>query len=108
MHNETGHLSRSGFVTLLVGEDKTPFHVHKDLICSNSELFKDCFERNFSEAENRIVSVPDDNVDAVETFVTRLYSGQIDYDGLRASVDSLVTTFTFGDKVLPKRVATTS
>ena len=83
-----------------MGKDKTSFCVHKNLIYAKSKFFKGCIERSFSEAENRTVSLPNDNVDAVETFVIWLYSEKIDHDRVCERIDGLVATYAFGDKIL--------
>ena len=93
-------LFRSEFVTLLVGKDKTVLRAHKDLLCVKSKFFEGCLEGNFSEAGHRIVSLPDDEIDAVGTFLIWVYFGICDFDPRILSINNMVARYGFGDKIL--------
>lgn len=53
-----------------------PFHVHRDLICNESSVFKAAFSREFKEASNQYIDLEDHDVEAVERMVQWLYSRQ--------------------------------
>ncbi|MCJ1346387.1 hypothetical protein MMC31_004603 [Peltigera leucophlebia] len=63
-------------VTLLVGEEKLPFHVHLDVICKESSVFKAAFSGEFTEASNKSMNLPDDDIESVDRMIQWLYSKQ--------------------------------
>ena len=65
-------------VTLQVGPDKIPFHVHQDILFNTSLVFKAAFSGKFKESSERCMSLPEDDPDAVERMMQWLYSGTLD------------------------------
>jgi hypothetical protein len=92
----------SEIVTLLVGPEKVPLRVHKDLICSKSEFFRACLENGFSEGTNNVVPLPDDDVKTVETFLTFVYYGVFDLQVMPSGdiPEDFCRDYRFGDKIL--------
>lgn len=65
-------------ITLYVGNAKTKFHIHTDLIFEASAFLEKAFNSDFKESSERTMNLPDDDVDTVDRFVQWLYSGQYD------------------------------
>ena len=60
-------------VDIFVGAEETKFHLHCDLLCSRSNYFRACFEGDLKEAQQSELSLPEDNAESFELFVTWLY-----------------------------------
>ena len=60
-------------VNIFVGAERTKFHLHRDLLCNQSDYFRACFEGDFKEAQQKELSLPEDNAESFELFVTWLY-----------------------------------
>ncbi|CAF9942840.1 MAG: hypothetical protein ALECFALPRED_010144 [Alectoria fallacina] len=60
-------------VTLLVGKNKTPFHVHMDRLCEASSVFEAAFLGNFKESSEKTMQLPEDDEGTFELFVDWLY-----------------------------------
>ena len=60
-------------VTLVVGEKKTPFHLHMDILCEASSFFKAAFLGNFKESSEKTMQLTEDDEDTFELFVNWLY-----------------------------------
>ena len=69
-------------VTLLVGNKKTPFHVHMDMLCSVSPFFKSAFMGigSFKEKSERLMTLPEDRTSTIDRMIHWLYSKHIPYD----------------------------
>ncbi|KAF2788011.1 hypothetical protein K505DRAFT_421411 [Melanomma pulvis-pyrius CBS 109.77] len=63
-------------VELNVGENGTPFMVHKDLLCSQSEYFRRAFNGRFQESEDGFTHVTDVSENTFKIFQQWLY-GQV-------------------------------
>ena len=94
-------------VTLLVGEAEVPFHVHMDILCRASPVFKSAFMGEFAEASERSMTLPDDDPDAFESLVQWIYfkKYKVDPAAVRDSVEktqelymNLVDTYVLADK----------
>ena len=66
--------------TLLVGEAEVPFHVHMDILCRASPVFKSAFMGEFAEASERSMTLPDDDPEAFESLLQWLYFKDIRLD----------------------------
>jgi speckle-type POZ protein len=53
--------------------------VHRLIVCGRSEFFKNCVDGPFREGEKGVVSLEEDDPDAVEAMIQYLYTG--DYNG---------------------------
>ena len=64
-------------VTLLVGPSKTSYHIHSSLLFDSSPVFKAAFskESNFKEREAKSMTLPDENIGAIDRMVQWLYTG---------------------------------
>ena len=60
-------------VDIFVGAERTKFHLHRDLLCSRSDYFRACFVGDFKEAQQRELSLPEDDAESFDLFVTWLY-----------------------------------
>ena len=69
-------------VTLVVGKNKPPFHVHIDLLSEVSPFFKSAFQGagTFKETSERLMTLPEDRSSTIERMVHWLYSKNIPYD----------------------------
>ena len=92
-------------VVLYVGETKTPFYVHEDILFNASSVFKAGFDREFKEAIERSMSLPEDNVDDVQRLIQWLYQKKFDlpsYEKVHGAKDphwmSLAKLYIFADK----------
>ena len=94
-------------VTLLVGEAEVPFHVHMDILCRASPVFKSAFMGEFAEASERSMTLPEDESDAFENLIQWLYFKDIRLDTAAANGSSeeaeelymnLVTLYVTSDK----------
>ena len=61
-------------VNIFVGAERMKFHLHRDLLCDRSDYFRACFVGDFKEAQQKELSLPEDNAESFELFVTWLYS----------------------------------
>ena len=53
-----------------------PFHVHLDVICNESSVFKAAFSGEFTEASNQSMNLRDHEIKSVERMIQWLYSKQ--------------------------------
>jgi hypothetical protein len=60
-------------VTLSVGSERVPLAVHKPLIVADSLFFKRAFGGGFKEAESGTMELPEDDVEAVQTYIAMIY-----------------------------------
>lgn len=63
-------------ITLFVGESKTVFYVHEDLLCRYSSLFKAAFSSKFREGSEKTMALPEDEVEIFEMLVDWIYTQQ--------------------------------
>ena len=62
-----------------MGESKTAFHVHEDLLCQHSSFFTAAFSSKFREGSEKEMVLLEDDEDAFESFVDWLYTQRRDY-----------------------------
>ena len=60
-------------VTLFVGESKTAFRIHEDLLFEHSTVFKAAFSPGFPEASTREMTLPDEEPYSFEFLIRCLY-----------------------------------
>ncbi|MCJ1454345.1 hypothetical protein MMC28_004698 [Mycoblastus sanguinarius] len=63
-------------ITLIVGDAKIAFHVHEELLCEASSVFKAGFASKFKEGSEKTMKLPEDDIDTVDIFVQWLYRQQ--------------------------------
>ncbi|KAL1642390.1 hypothetical protein SLS58_005464 [Diplodia intermedia] len=70
----------SPMATIEVGtdEDKVVFHVHKEILTSNSPFFNNALNGGFMEARLGLVPLPDDDPDIVYRMINWLYTHEVD------------------------------
>lgn len=61
----------------MVGPDRTPFIIHKELLCDSSPYFAAALKGDFKEAKDNTVELLDDDVTVFKYFQIWLYSGKI-------------------------------
>lgn len=71
--NDAFRFGNVNTVALVVGANKTIFHVHEDTLYTASPVFKAAFESKFKEGTDRTMEMPDEDLDLVEMFVSWLY-----------------------------------
>ncbi|KAL8852197.1 MAG: hypothetical protein Q9221_002907 [Calogaya cf. arnoldii] len=65
-------------VTVLVGPDETPFHIHKGLLCSKSEYFRAAFEGSFKEAKEGKIHLKDEEPESFQYYAMWIYNSKLD------------------------------
>lgn len=68
-----------------------PFHVHLDVICKESSVFKAAFSGEFTEASNKSMILPDHDIESVDRMIQWLYSKQ--YELAKWSEDIKTTAY---------------
>jgi hypothetical protein len=89
-------------VQLLVGKSETSFQVHEDFLCSASPVFHAAFNNDFKEANERKLSLPDDDVETIEYFIQWIYSqpyNRYPVDVSDESYPQLGRLYVFADKM---------
>lgn len=61
-------------VTILVGENSTPFSIHRDQLCEASSFFKAAFEGAFLEGSEMRMSLPEEEDHTFDLFIQWLYN----------------------------------
>lgn len=66
-------------ITLLVGEQKVPFHVHMDILCRRSSFFESAFmgSGHFKETSEKSMTLPEDDAQVFDNLIQWLYSGKL-------------------------------
>ena len=64
-------------VDIFVGTERKKFHLHRDLLCDRSDYFKACFSGNFKEAQQKKLSLPEDNAESFGLLVKWLYGAPL-------------------------------
>ena len=62
-------------LTLVVGPDNIPYHVHQNLLFDASPVLKAALSGKFKESENSSMNLPDDDADAMEHVVCNIPLG---------------------------------
>ena len=60
-------------VTIFVGKDKRPFHVHRSLLRETSSFFKAALEGDFRESSEQKMDLPEEDEGSFDVFVQWLY-----------------------------------
>ena len=61
-------------VTLYVGNDREVFHIHRNLLCNASPVFKAAFAGKFKESSDLSMDLPDEDVGSLNRLVQWLYT----------------------------------
>jgi BTB/POZ domain len=56
-------------VLLLVGERRTPFHIHQSLLFAASHFFTANLTTGFAQTTTYTIAIPEEDADTVEPFV---------------------------------------
>jgi hypothetical protein len=73
-------MDRDGYDTIVifkVGPEKTPFNIHKTLLCRAAPYFKATLEGNFLEGQNQVLELPEDDAPTFQRFQLWLYSNDM-------------------------------
>ena len=93
------NFASSKVVTILVGPAKTPFTIHKDLLCAHSPFFEKCLKSSFLERQRDEVELPEDSPEVFEHFVNWIYREDVFEPTDETSVDLAIHTYVFADKL---------
>ncbi|KAI4760540.1 hypothetical protein E4T52_07564 [Aureobasidium sp. EXF-3400] len=85
-----------GLVTLLIGTEKKPYAVHKDLLYFYSDYFRAAFQGSFKEASECKLELAGVTVDIYEHFQVWLYTRRL--DPLVLDFRTIVKLWIFGDQ----------
>ncbi|KAF2499051.1 hypothetical protein BU16DRAFT_261072 [Lophium mytilinum] len=78
IRNRCVHFAPSSpIVTLLISADAIPFHVHCDLLCECSTVFRSGFMGGFKEASDRIMKLDDTSQSTMQLFMQWLYNDEL-------------------------------
>ncbi len=66
----------NSLVTVYVGEEEHPFHIHKELVCRASDFFKAACCGDFKEADG-LVRLPEQDPKVFKYFIHWLYTGNL-------------------------------
>jgi hypothetical protein len=83
-------------VTLLVGTEKKPHTLHKDLLCFYSEYFRAAFQGSFKEATELKIELAQTTETVFEHFQVWLYTRRL--DSVDRQTSTLVGLWVFGDQ----------
>lgn len=68
-------------VTILVGPEEAPFHVHKALLSSKSKYFKAAFEGSFKEASEKKIRLRDEDPELFPHYILWVYNYAVELPG---------------------------
>jgi len=92
-------------VTLYVGLACKKFTVHKALLCESSDFFKKGFMGGFKEAQEKEMSLPEDNPEAFSLFLDWLYTHTLPICSTEAQLDDLYRLYFFAEKICQMNLA---
>ncbi|OQE22667.1 hypothetical protein PENFLA_c012G04784 [Penicillium flavigenum] len=91
-------------VTITVGATKSPFHIHKSLICTSSLFFQKAMSGPWKESKEQTLELPEDNPQAFALYSHWLYFGKFPVidEGNNHSKEyyDLVNAYVLGGKLL--------
>ncbi|KAH6709081.1 hypothetical protein BKA61DRAFT_677983 [Leptodontidium sp. MPI-SDFR-AT-0119] len=64
-------------LTIVVGPGKVEFRIDKNIVCQASDFFSAAFERNFQEAQNGVISMPEEKLKVFAYLVKWTFSGKL-------------------------------
>jgi hypothetical protein len=86
-------------VTIYVGPKRKEFIVHKKLLCGSADYFKGAFTRDFEEARNGEMYMPEDSSGAFSLFVDWLYRSSIPMSNTEAHLNNLYELYFLANKL---------
>ena len=95
MTNLGSSFGQSSIVTILVGQDKSKFSVHKDILVKACPFFAKCLASNMREATTGVIELPEDDSATFAAFVNYIYKVEIltcrsGYDAVSLAIKSWV------------------
>jgi hypothetical protein len=86
-------------VTLIVGKEKKPYTLHKELLCLYSDDFRAAFNGSFKEATERKIELPDVETSLFDEFQVWLYTQDLQGPtGQSEQLHFLANMWIFGDQ----------
>lgn len=94
---------------MLVGPDKKPFTVHKDIICSKSPFFQHATSRNWTAGKTGIIQLSETEPEIFHTYLHWVYTSKVDTKMMpdpprcapeKDSYEDLAKLWIFGDVML--------
>ena len=73
--------SFDAIVVVKVGPSKTPFNMHKGLLCSAAPYFKAAFNGSFTEARSAVLELPEEDVVILKRFQLWVYTNKLLEEG---------------------------
>ena len=67
-------------LTVLVGQDEKPFLVHTAYICKTSGFFAKAYSHGWKEDRERIVRLPEADVELFQAYLYWTYTGNLEVD----------------------------
>ncbi|KAL8650460.1 MAG: hypothetical protein Q9226_005132 [Calogaya cf. arnoldii] len=88
-------------VTVLVGPEETPFHIHKGLLCSKSVFFRAAFQGSFKEATEKKIRLKDEKPEVFQYYATWIYtqSSVPDWTYLHINANLCCRLYVLSDKL---------
>lgn len=92
---------------ITVGSIKTKFHVHKSLLCEQSDYFKAAFEGQFAEAKSEELTLEDEDPELFDRLLDWVYLQYLEPIAARDNehAKELVKLWVLADKFLMHRLA---
>ncbi|KAJ5853655.1 hypothetical protein N7534_006198 [Penicillium rubens] len=91
-------------VTITVRPSKSPFHIHKSLICTSSLFFQKAMSGPWKESKEQTLELPEDDPQAFALYSHWLYFGKIpvidEGNNNYKEYYDLVSSYVLGDKLL--------
>jgi hypothetical protein len=90
--------SISEIVTVLVGKNKRPYYLHKDILVNNSEFFRKCLSIGMAEQTHGRIELPEDSCRGFDILVQWLYSKTVSHVFKYEDVDLAIRAYVLADK----------
>lgn len=93
-------------ITVHVGSEKVALHVHEGLICAHSPFFKAAMSNSWTEAQARVIELPEDDFVIVAIYLQFLYCRKLfykedkgDLPAYHTEINRLTRLYIFGEKI---------
>ncbi|KAH6671063.1 hypothetical protein B0J14DRAFT_640085 [Halenospora varia] len=85
-------------VTIYVGNERTEFVVHKQLICETADYFSKAFTGAFVERDG-VIHLPEERPETFALFVDWVYTGRIPCHHTQLHLENLFRLYVFAEKL---------
>ncbi|KAK5092953.1 hypothetical protein LTR70_005183 [Exophiala xenobiotica] len=100
---EASQFALSEVITVIVGEERKRFGVHKDILCIESDFFAGCLSSGMKEAESKQVELLNDRPEAFGLILNCLYDSAFRTRAPATpttTLDSLIHAWMLADRLL--------